>query len=145
METIKFEYFDIFEHKHSIELEHKQAKRAFETGITVDASDIVGLFFVCDEDFILKPIPHSVRIQKNKKIVYLCRVYDVNGDLLSDIRDFWLRKISTKCKQLGSLFIDNYSMKHPRLNKDTQGNDYNEIGNLKFGEKPQFLISNFCI
>jgi hypothetical protein len=36
-------------------------------------------------------------------------------------------------------------MKHSRLNKDTQGNDYNEIGNLKFGEKPQFLISNFCI
>jgi hypothetical protein len=43
-------------------------------------------------------------------------------------------------------------MKHPRLNKDTRlvptnrkGNDYNEIGNLKFGEKPQFLISNFCI
>lgn len=112
METIKFEYFDIFEHKHSIELEHEQAKRALETGITIDASDIVGLFFVCDEEFILQPIPHSVRIQKNKKIVYLCRVFDVNGYPLSDIRDFWLNKLSAKYKQLGSLFIDNYSMKN---------------------------------
>jgi hypothetical protein len=36
-------------------------------------------------------------------------------------------------------------MKHPRLIINIQENDYNEIGNLKFGEKPQFLISNFCI
>ncbi len=110
METIKFEYFDIFERKHCIELEQSKVQKAFEQGITVDASDIMGLFFVCDEDFILKPVPYSLRVQKNKKIVYLCRVFDSNGAALSDIRDNWLNKIAAKYKQLSIFFNNNCSL-----------------------------------
>jgi hypothetical protein len=31
--------------------------------------------------------------------------------------------------------INIFYMKHPRLNKDTQGNDYNEIGNLNLAKR----------
>jgi hypothetical protein len=34
-------------------------------------------------------------------------------------------------------------MKHPRLNKDTQGNDYNEIGNLNLAKRFNELLKKY--
>lgn len=79
MKTIQLEFFDVYNRKHKISVPASQKYEVFNQGYTIDASDVLGVMFVCDGDFILKPVLHSVRNQKNKE-VYFCRVYDEDGN-----------------------------------------------------------------
>ncbi len=104
MKTIVLEYFDIYNKKHCIKLPYEQKGKIFKEGLKIDASDVLGLLFVCDGDFTLYPVKHSVREYADKE-VYLCRVYDENNQLLDSIKEILLKKASEEWNRLGEFFI----------------------------------------
>ncbi len=105
MKTLVLEYYDLYQRKHCLTLPYSAKEKIFSSGLKIDASDVLGLIFVCESDFILKPIPHSLREHTNKE-VYLCRVYDENDTPLEAIKDFWINKAKEELHRLGEIFID---------------------------------------
>ncbi len=105
MKTIILEYFDIYNKKHSVKIHNNQKEKIFKEGLKIDASDVLGLLFVCDADFTLFPVIHSVREYPDKE-VYLCRVYDENNMMLDSIKDILLNKAREEWNRLGEFFIN---------------------------------------
>ncbi len=110
MKTIVLEYFDVYGKKHCIKLPELAKEKILNYGLKIDASDVLGLIFVCDTEFTLRPVAHSVRQYENKE-VYLCRVYDEQNRLLDNFKEFWMNKIQDEIKRLGDFFIDENMLK----------------------------------
>jgi len=95
MKTIELFFFDIFNQKHTLKVPFSLKDELFSIGIKIDASDILGIMFVCDDDFILKPANN----QPFENNVYLCQVFDSDGNLLQNIKNKWLKEIKQKALQ----------------------------------------------
>lgn len=108
------EYFDIYGKKHCIKLPGTAKEKVLSHGLKIDASDVLGLLFVCDTDFTLRPVSHSIRHYENKEI-YFCRVYDEHNRLLDNFKEVWINKIKEKISRLGNLFIDQNTMKRKNI------------------------------
>lgn len=104
MKTIVLEYFNIFGKKQNIILNNVNKEKILREGIKIDSSDILGLLFICDTEFILRPIWYSVK-EYNHKEVYLCRVYDEQERLLDNVKDYWIKRVKEETIRLGELFI----------------------------------------
>lgn len=98
MKTIQLEYFDVFNQKHKITVPALQKDEIFAHGYKIDASDVLGIMFVCDGDFILKPVIYSVRNDKLKD-VYYCRVYDEDGNAVDIQSKKWIEEWNKKANQ----------------------------------------------
>lgn len=98
MNTIQLEYFDIYNRKHKITVSASQKESIFANGYKIDASDVLGLMFVCDGDFVIKPVVYSIRNEKTKD-VYLCRVYDEEGNAVDVQSKKWIEIINRKSNQ----------------------------------------------
>lgn len=96
MKNIKLEFFDIYNHKQTISISASKKDELFKNGFKIDASDVLGLMFVCDADFFLKPV-----ICPNKKTedVYFCRVYDEEGNALDVHSKKWIDLLNYKTIQ----------------------------------------------
>lgn len=110
MKTIVLEYFDVFGKKHCITLPALAKEKILRHGLKIDASDVLGLLFVCDTDFTLRPVAHSVRQHENKE-VFFCRVYDEQDRLLDNFKEYWIDVIKQEINRLGDLFIDQNILK----------------------------------
>ncbi|NSW44977.1 MAG: hypothetical protein HPY79_04100 [Bacteroidales bacterium] len=95
MKTIELVFFDIYNQKHILKVPFSLKDELFSKGIKIDASDILGLMFVCDDDFILKPANN----QPFENNIYLCQVFDTNGNLLQNIKNKWFKEIKQKALQ----------------------------------------------
>lgn len=98
MKTIELEYFDIFNRKHKISVPASKKDEIFSHGYKIDASDFLGIMFVCDGDFILKPVICSKRNEKLKD-VYYCRVYDEGGNAVDVQSKKWINELNNKKNQ----------------------------------------------
>lgn len=98
MKTIQLEFFDIFNQKHKISVPASQKNEILSKGYKIDASDVLGIMFVCDGDFILKPVIYSIRNEKLKD-VYYCRVYDEDGNAVDIQSKKWIDERNKKANQ----------------------------------------------
>jgi len=103
MKTLVLEYFDVFNKKHFIKLPYDLKDKVLKEGLKVDASDVLGLHFVCEAEFILLPVVHSLREIQDKE-VYLCRIYDEEKNLI-DLK-YWYSKAIEELEKLGNMFFD---------------------------------------
>ncbi len=98
MKTIQLEFFDVYNRKHKISVLASQKDEVLNHGYHIDASDVLGIMFVCEGDFLLKPVVYSIRNQKNKE-VYFCRVYDEEGNAVDIQAKKWRAEINQKMSQ----------------------------------------------
>ncbi|MCX7862845.1 MAG: hypothetical protein N2449_07600 [Bacteroidales bacterium] len=109
MKTLVLEYFDVYGKKHCIKLPISKKEEVLQSGLTIDASDVLGLLFVCDTEFCLKPVLHSLREHENKE-VYFCRVYDDQHRLLDISKGYWIDKVKEEINRLGDFFFDKQTL-----------------------------------
>jgi len=92
MKTIELVFFDIFNQKHILKVPFSVKEKLFSEGVKIDASDVLGIMFVCDGDFILKPSINKPCSNES----YLCHVFDADGNLLQNVKNKWLAEINQK-------------------------------------------------
>lgn len=100
MKTIQLEFFDINNRKHIITINENQTELLFSEGIKIDASDILGIFYVCESDFILKPFSNK------EKSLIACNVYDETGKTLEKLKEDKKEELNTKAEQIRQFFSD---------------------------------------
>ena len=100
MKTVRLEFFDINNRKQFITIDEKQIEMLFSEGIKIDASDILGIFYVCESDFILKPVSNR------EKSLITCKVYDEAGNELEKLIEDKKEEFNTNAEQIRQFFSD---------------------------------------
>ncbi len=100
MKNVQVEFFDINNRKHTITIDEKQTEMLFNEGIKIDASDILGIFYVCESDFVLKPS------ENEKSSLISCKVYDESGNELEKLKEDKKEEFSTQAEQIRQFFSD---------------------------------------
>lgn len=98
MKKVQLEFFDFNNCKHTITIDEKQIELLFNEGIKIDASEILGIYYICESDFVLKPYKN-----KNNSLI-LCKVYDEEGNELEKLVKDKKEEFSNKTEQIKQFF-----------------------------------------
>lgn len=103
MENYIIEYYDLYNCKHHLRINADELALLYKEQYKIDASEIIGIPFILEADFILKPI--SNYIQGEQKIIR-CQILDENGNSLELNKEYWLTKVK-KMRDFWKTFVGN--------------------------------------
>jgi glutamine synthetase len=102
---VKLLFNDITSQCKFVNITYEELKKAFELGIKVDGSDIIGLTGICENEFILWPIISSKKSvhlnDKNIQLVYECKVTTIDGIDVKEIENELLQTVLNEAQILG--------------------------------------------
>lgn len=107
-------YFcNIAGNKKHLNISNDQLNLAFNKGIRIDGSDILGLTEICDSEFILWPEPDSKHFEKTEdctfRFTYNCKVTTIEGKDIKDVSEELMKSTLAKAKSFGLINLNNES------------------------------------
>lgn len=106
---IRLAFCDIFGKQKNISILHSEIRRAFETGIAIDASAIVGFADVAHSDLFLHPDPSTLselpwRSENGKVVRMYCSITYPDGRIFENDTRSILRRAVADAKEAGYTF-----------------------------------------
>ena len=124
---IRLAFCDIFGKPKNISILYSELPRAFETGIAIDASDILGFADEAHSDLFLHPEPSTLselpwRSENGKVVRMYCTITYPDGRVFENDTRSILRKAVAEAKEAGLCFSFGAEMEFYLFQQDEFGN-----------------------